>query len=222
MRTLGIVAAVIAGFVFGLMCGSFIGSREHRRFPASGPAKAPLMVRHEEYKKIIQAGTLKDHIMSIEGKDASRWGTDMENPLARVTDRGVEMFAKRGIDIRKMAGFKTVLITGNYCGANSIDLVNTDPEVLLVIGEDFTTHGDLFSLGPVVAMANSHFMGKIISTSLVWCIDESFPRDLTIGFPLVLSDTAETSQIETITKEVWRGDYGLRIGMADKAMNADR
>ena len=212
------VVAVLASFILGFLCGIFVdfGARHGTR-PAGG-VKKHLGNPFEEYEKILREGRLENHIRSIEGKDASQWGTDVANPLCMVTEAGVQMFSERGVDIEEMAGYRTVLITGSYCGANTIQLINKDPEVLLVIGEGFTTHGNIYSLGPILATADSHFMGKIISTSLVWCIDESCPRGLTIGFPLVFSDTASISQSKTITEEVWHGDYGLSLEVSEKEM----
>ncbi|MCP4649414.1 MAG: hypothetical protein GY853_04945 [PVC group bacterium] len=218
-RTLIIVVMVV--FVLGFICGTSKDVIENSLSNMLCPSKGSA-VYEADYEKLIKKGKLAKYIKSVEGKDASQWGLDVKNPLSLVTDQGVEMFAKRGIDIREMAEFRAVLITGDYCGANSIDLVNTDPKVLLIIGKGFTTHGDIYSCGPVLAIEDAHFMGSIIATGLVWCIDKSCPRALTIGSPLVLADTIRMSQVRTITQEVWNGDYGLPMGVVNQAINADK
>jgi hypothetical protein len=140
--------------------------------------------------------------------DATVWGQDTPNPFTNITPEGKAMLEERCLDIDKLARYKAVLITGNYCGANRRDFVNTRADVILVFGEGFITHGDVISAGPVLAMGNAHFMGNITARGLAWFVEKSFPRGQTLGAPIIIAPTAQKSQIKLPEGQAWFGDYG--------------
>jgi hypothetical protein len=88
--------------------------------------------------------------------------------------------------------------------------VNRDPDTVLVIGKGFKTHGDIFSVGPVLAVEDAHFMGDVTGADLVWFVDESFPRGVTTGLPVILAPSAKHSQMNAGSPDIWWGDYGWR------------
>jgi hypothetical protein len=116
----------------------------------------------------------------------------------------------RSVDVDRLSRLKAVYLTGHYCGTESKDFVNNDPDTVLVIGKGFTTHGEVYSLGPVLAVEDAHFMNNVTGADLVWFVDRSFPRGRTVGAPVILALTAVHSQMDVVSKHVWHGDYGWR------------
>lgn len=141
------------------------------------------------------------------GTNAARWGQDIVNPFSAISEDGVKMLSDRGIDVDALQQMKAVYITGTYTGSNSRNFVNSDPNVILVFGQNFITHANVYSRGPVLAMQNAHFMGSVYSTSVVWFVDESKPRKELGGAPIILHAKVHTSRIETIGDAVWQEDF---------------
>ncbi|MCK4601198.1 MAG: hypothetical protein KAU28_01945, partial [Phycisphaerae bacterium] len=140
------------------------------------------------------------------GTNAARWGQDIANPFSAISEDGVKMLSDRGIDVAVLQQMKAVYITGNYCGSRSRDFVNRDPNVIIVFGKDFITHGNVYSRGPVLAMQNAR-LGNVYGTSVVWFVDESGPRRELGGAPIILQPEANVSRIATIGDAVWQEDF---------------
>ena len=134
----------------------------------------------------------------------------MANPFTALTEEGKTKLKFRGIDPERLPKLKAVYLTGEYCGADSKDFVNNDPDTVLVIGKGFITHGQVYSLGPILAVENAHFMSNVTGADLVWFADESLPRGQTQGAPVLLAPTAHHSGLYPVNKHVWKGDYGWR------------
>lgn len=149
------------------------------------------------------------YIKAVEGTDVTKACKPTKNPFAALSKEGAARLSARGIDPKRLAKLKARYLTGSYCGANSLNFVNRDPNTVLVVGKGFVSHGKVFSLGPIVAVDDAHFMGDVTGADLVWFVDKSFPRDLTVGLPVILATTASHSQIDVATADVWWGDYGF-------------
>src|SRR5262249_42040511 len=135
---------------------------------------------------------------------------EVANPFTALTEAGKDKLIFRGINPDRLPKLKAVYLTGEYCGAATRNFVNNDPDTVLVIGKGFITHGDVYSLGPVLAVENAHFMGNVTGADVVWFVDQSFPRGQTKGAPVILAPTAHHSQMSGGTKHIWQGDYGWR------------
>jgi hypothetical protein len=142
--------------------------------------------------------------------DVAQVAKEVANPFTALTEEGKAKLKFRGVDLDRLPKLKAVFLTGNYCGADSKDFVNTDPDTVLVIGKGFVTHGQVYSLGPVLAVDDAHFMGDVTGADIVWFADQSFPRGHTRGAPVILAPTARHSQMGVATKHIWQGDYGWR------------
>jgi hypothetical protein len=149
-------------------------------------------------------------VKATEGVDLTMAGHAIANPFQHITADGAAKLKARGIDVEALKRMKARMITGSYAGAKARTFVNRDPNMIMVFGEDFFTHGGAYSLGPVLLMNDAHFMGPIVSSNLVWCVDNAFPREVTVGKPVILCPSAYFSQVKLFESEVWHGDYGFR------------
>jgi hypothetical protein len=122
--------------------------------------------------------------------DAYNWGEDIANPFAALTEEGKAKLKKRGVDVDKLIDMDARLITGHYTGAATIDFANEHPDIILVFGKDFLTHGSVKSAGPILAVEDAEFMGEEHEgKSLVWFAERSRLRaDKSRGSPLILSN----------------------------------
>src|SRR5205823_5288433 len=119
---------------------------------------------------------LRDQITAETGVATSDWCKSVVNPFTNLTPEGKAKLRARGIDAERLARLKAVLLTGIYCGADMKTFVNRDPDTILIIGKGFITHGDVHSLGPILAVEDAHFMSRVTGADLVWFVDQSFPR----------------------------------------------
>jgi hypothetical protein len=142
--------------------------------------------------------------------DARNWGEDIANPFTNLTEEGKKKLRLEGIDVDRLARLRAVLITGNYCGANAVTLVNRDPETVLVLGKGFITHDGVHSLGPVLAVEDAHIMGSLTGADLVWFVEKSFPRFSVKGVPLLAGPETPEPHDRRVTAVLRRGDYGWR------------
>jgi hypothetical protein len=147
-------------------------------------------------------------IAAQKGELASKFCKPVDNPLKALTAAGEEKLRHRGVDPERLAKMKALLLTGSYAGANSKTIINADADTILVIGKGFFTHGAIFSMGPVVATDNAHFMNNVTSADVAWFVDESFPRGRTTGLPVIVAPTISPSQMTIDNPDVWYGDYG--------------
>lgn len=159
-----------------------------------------------------QRAALRKEIEALPAKavDVTKFAKKIPNPFTALTDEGKAKLKLRGVDPDPLPKLNAVFLTGRYCGAGSKDFVNNDPNTILVIGKGFITHGQVYSLGPILAVGDAHFMNNVSGADLVWFVDESFPRGQTRGAPVILAPTARHSQMGVVSEHVWQGDYGWR------------
>jgi len=153
---------------------------------------------------------LAEQVKKAGAVDVTQVARKVANPFTALTEEGKTRLKFRGIDPDRLPKLRAVYLTGNYCGAASTDFVNNDPNTVLVIGKGFVTHGRVYSLGPLLASDDAHFMGEVTGADIVWFVDQSFPRGQTRGAPVILAPTAHHSQMGVGTKHIWQGDYGWR------------
>jgi hypothetical protein len=153
---------------------------------------------------------LSDQIKTQQGELCAGWCKPVVNPFTSLTAEGKAKLRARGIDAELLAKLKALQLTGNYCGAASKTFVNRDPDTILIMSKGFVTHGDVHSLGPILAAEDAHFMGNVTGADLVWFVDNGFPRGTTTGLPVILSPSASHSQMHAGSADVWYGDYGWR------------
>jgi len=170
-----------------------------------GDKPAPLAVADLEKKK----KKLSKQITETKGTDTADLPAVL-NPFTNLSEEGLAKLKVRGVDVARLAKLKAVLLTGSYCGADCKTFINRDPDTVLIIGKGVVTHGGVYSLGPVLAVEDAHFMGDVIGADIVWFVDKSFPRQITTGLPVILAPTAERSQMYPGGDDIWHGDYGWR------------
>lgn len=149
--------------------------------------------------------------------NAVQWGEETSNPFAGITAEGRQKLEARGVRVARLLKMRAVLLTGNYCGAQGRDFVNSDRDVILVIGRGFITHGNIRSAGPICARGDAHFMGNVTGSGLVWFVEDSFPRGTVVGNPVIVAPTVNCGQMTAGVDEVWRGDYGWRASEGQAA-----
>src|SRR5439155_19211295 len=102
-----------------------------------------------------------EQIRKARSFDVTQFAKAIANPFTALTKEGKTKLKLRGIDFDRLPKLKAVYLTGNYCGAASKNFVNNDPDTVLVIGKGFITHGQVYSLGPLLAIDDAHFMGAV-------------------------------------------------------------
>jgi hypothetical protein len=160
--------------------------------------------REKKKAKII------DRIKSAEAVSIRDKAKSVANPFTDLTPEGKTSLKRRGIDVDRLAKMSSRLLSGSYFGADRKDFVNADADMILVIGKQFGTHGNVYSVGPIFAYGDSHFSGKVIGADLVWFVESTFPRDEVVGLPVVFATGADWSQMRPGSEDIWHGDYGWR------------
>jgi hypothetical protein len=193
----------------GILVGDF-GWRPPKNFlqpPTAAEAKndPPPTEEWAKAKKEVAA-----EIDKAAAADVRQVAREVANPFTALTEEGKARLKLRGVDPDRLSKLKALYLTGSFVGAASKDLVNKDPDTVLVIGKGFITHGQVYSLGPILAVEDAHFMGDVTGADVVWFADQSFPRGKTRGAPVILAPTAQHSQMRVGTRHVWHGDYGWR------------
>jgi hypothetical protein len=150
---------------------------------------------------------LRRSIEAAQGVDTADWCERVVNPLTHLTAVGKARLTARGIDPERLSKLKAVLLTGSYYGVDSKTFVNRDPDTILIIGKGFGSHGDILSLGPILAAEDSD-TGTLVGADLVWFVEESFPRGKTTGLPLIVAPSVNVGQMKPGNEDVWHGDYG--------------
>ena len=152
-------------------------------------------------------------------------GRPCANPFAKIDARFKARWKKIGVDSVSLGKLPAIRVEGQFYGARSVELIHDDPGTVLVLGSPFGSHGDLYSVGPVVAVDEAHFMGNIFANAPVWFRDQSFPRGLVFGKPIILDSTVRTSQGDSLFSTVYTGLPGPAAGPKDawsKTMLRDR
>ena len=168
--------------------------------------RSPLAVKEADKKKKL----LHKQISAQRGVDTVDWCDSVLNPFTGLTSEGEKKLEARGIDCRRLKKMKAVLLTGSYYGADEKTFINHDPDTILVIGKGFGGHGDVNSIGPILAAEDSHFMGNVTGGTLVWFVEESLPRGEVSGLPVIVAPSVNHNQMEAKSADVWRDDYGWR------------
>jgi hypothetical protein len=103
-----------------------------------------------------------------------------------------------------------VLLTEDYAPYSTKPIVNHDPETILIIHR-FNSSAPVFSLGPVLAVADStRVVDSVTSADLVWIVEKTLPRGPISGLPVILAPSLHDGQMPAGTADVWCGDYGWR------------
>lgn len=164
--------------------------------PASQPASQPMTQPAAPFP-------------GVKGVDAMSFGQPVANPFANIGPEYKAAMKLKGLDIEPLTKLKAVLLTGEHIGAYTKTFVNKKSDVLLVFGEKFITHGDVYSAGPVLAIGNAQFGGDIIAKGLVWLAEDSRPQGMITGCPIIIAPSVKHTFL-TLKGEAWLGDYGWR------------
>jgi hypothetical protein len=168
----------------------------------------PTVLKRLELEGLRAALLVKVNEAATRAFDARRWGEDVPNPFTHITPEGRKRLEAEGVEVGKLLKMRAVLITGSYCGANGVRLVNRDPNTIVILGNGFITHTGVYSAGPVLAVANAHIMGSVTAAGPAWFVEKSWPRCATVAAPLLCTkDTwaPHDAQVKPI-----RGDFGWR------------
>jgi hypothetical protein len=171
--------------------------------------RSSIVDRGGDLVRKLNNATLEGYFKSIRGVGAASAGVVIENPLKKADPAAAESWKKLGLDLERAKAMKCVRIDGHFAGADSRESVNLDPDLLLVIGEGFFTHGNVYSLGPILATGQAHFMGDIYSASWVLFADESFPRGTVFASRIMLGPHSKPQQGRAVLSPVALGTFGL-------------
>ena len=124
-----------------------------------------------------------------------------QNPFLKLSTGAVADLTKAGINISVIAKYKALYLEGEYHGAGARDIINTDPNTVLVIGSKFRSHDKVFSLGPVYSEGS---LEDIISNNVIWYGDD-IAKDMYkyynfIGMPTILRGSSTKPFIKIPTK----------------------
>lgn len=95
---------------------------------------------------------------------------------------------RRGCKAKEIARLKYVQLQGEYFGTAMKDFINWQPDVLLVIGPHFGTHGQIISLGPVLAIGEAN-NGNLASQQWIFFDDNSSAYPEVGGSEIFISAT---------------------------------
>jgi len=110
-------------------------------------------------------------------------GATIANPFKRIPNDVKQRLLKRGVDLNKMAAYRTVYIAGAaFAGTFSHVLINPDPKTIVILASDSVIQ-KLYSRGPVLLMGQSSAR-EIHSSNLVWFGNKSAASKVT-GFPIL-------------------------------------
>jgi hypothetical protein len=155
---------------------------------------------------------LTQEISKTEGVDAVAWGESIANPFTNLTEEGKKSLRREGVDVERLLKMRARLIAGDYAGARSKSFVNRDPDTILVFGKGFVTHGEVHSVGPVLAVEDAHYHCNSIvrGADLVWFVASSSPCRWTSGAPLVVAPTVSIDPMNPPYGDILHGDFGWR------------
>ena len=126
-------------------------------------------------------------------RSALELGATCRNPFLDVETRGLPYWNAPDVIWTALTNLPAVRVRGEYYGANAIDLVNSDPSLVVVLGPDFAGHGSVFSKGPVV-VDGAELMGSVYAEGPVWLRNHAFPREKVVGQIIFSETTIEGSQ----------------------------
>lgn len=172
------------------------GATNPARQPATAPASQP-------------ASQPADPFPGVRGVDAASFGQPIENPLANIGPEYKAAMKLKGLDLEPLAKLKAYRITGEHVAAYAKTFVNKRPDVLLVFGPAFITHGDVYSAGPILAIGDAQFGGDITGKGLIWLAENARPPGVITGGPIILAPSVKLTTL-TLKGETWLGDYGWR------------
>jgi len=96
---------------------------------------------------------------------------------------------------------KSAIVYGEFLGGSTTDFVNPDPKTVLVI-QNFHTHGDVYSAGPIVTRGETHFQGNVISEDVIYFGERAFPSGIVVGSKIYLEPSVTFHQAEVALGEV--------------------
>jgi len=123
------------------------------------------------------------------------------NPFANVSETTAAAMAKAGINLAALSRYKAIYFKGEYLGATSRKIINTRPDVILVVGDGTRLHDEIYSRGPVFVQGDVKDLSGIISSNIVWLSDKTkapLPTyNALIGMPVVLRGHHANRQLIT-------------------------
>jgi hypothetical protein len=123
---------------------------------------------------------------SNKGVDAIQWGEDYSDPFVNLTESGKTKLKAKGIDIAQLSMQQGRLLTGEFFGSRTKDFINRNSKITVVLDDSFGTHGDIYSLGPVLIFPKARPMGRIVSSNLIWILGEARARGDLVGVRVIL------------------------------------
>ncbi|MBI3098376.1 MAG: pentapeptide repeat-containing protein [Planctomycetes bacterium] len=160
-------------------------------------------------------GTLDGYFRSAVGTDIASGGTEMENPLRAVADTYAEAWKKAGLDLERAKKMKCVRIDGHFAGAGSQDFVGADPDLLLVLGEGFYTHGNITTAGPVLALGEAGGGTMFVSGTWIFFSDESRPPWRVFAPQVMIGPNVHAGGNGAVASPVVHGSFGLAPSSKD-------
>src|SRR5262249_34674966 len=151
---------------------------------------------------------LREQVAGQSGEDTARVCKPIRNPFTNLTKAGKAKLRLRGVDPERLAKLKAVVLTGRHAGLKNF--VNRDPETVLAIARGFTTEGDVYSAGPILAVADAVEVSGMTGADLVWLAGEPIWCLKTDGLPVILAPSACRSLYVPHRPGLWCGDYGWR------------
>lgn len=112
------------------------------------------------------------------------------NPFARLSKQASAKLTKAGINVAAIARYKAIYFQGDLRGSQARTIINTQPNVVLVVGQNTKLHNVIYSRGPVFVQGSVKSLGGVISTNLVW-YSEKATQELPnftfyMGMPIVV------------------------------------
>jgi hypothetical protein len=138
-----------------------------------------------------------------DSRSASELGAACRNPFLDIDPRGLPCWNAPGVSWTVLTNLSAVRVRGEFYGAQSIDVVNSDPSLVVVLGPDFAGHGDVFSKGPVVVDA-AMLMGSVYAEGPVWLRNHAHPREKVVGQTIFAETTLNGSSGESWLSPVVR------------------
>lgn len=150
------------------------------------------------------------------------YGVPIRNPFRQLPTTAEQIIIKAGIDIKTMSSYKARYVSGHLTGARSLNIINTDPTTILVIGTGTVTHGGVYSRGPVVVVGDVNLMGALYSKDLVWGGDAAGRGTPSIGLPIVRQTGNDSSVSFGISPYSAKEEVAAHIQLGAKKAGKER
>ncbi len=148
-------------------------------------------------------------VNQTDAHDATSLGSSCPNPFGNLTEEGKAKLKARGLDPASLTRMRAIVLTGDHLKRS---FVNHDPNLIMVLDNNFSTGGGIFSLGPILVIGNASYRFYAISTNVVWFVGTSTTGqcNTTYGKPIISSPPAWGACDMLDSADIWHGDYGWR------------